>query len=215
MPAEPSDPGEQDAIGNGTRSTRCPCLTDEYRIDAAGDIVHSHGPGTEGCGQRRDRIRCHITAIEWSRGAISIGEQCTEEPLARGSDQHRVTHRRDFRKGAQQCPVVLGILGKADARIDDDRFGSYAGAKGRLHPFAELSHHLGDHVGVLGEVRHPIAVPTPVHDDVGHLHFGDRGGHLGIGQSPTDVVHQAGSGGNRSLGDLRAHGVDTRRHPGS
>ncbi len=70
---------------------------------------------------------------------------------------------------------MVGILGEAEARIDDDGAGSTPAAVAASDSLAQLAHDVERHVVVLREVVHAVAVTSPVHRDVGHaeLRYGE------------------------------------------
>ena len=110
---------------------------------------------------------------------------------------------------------MVGVLGEAEAGIDDD--GSRVDSRGGrgLDAVAQLAHDVERDVVVARQLVHVVAVPAPVHGDVRHAELGDRAGtSTRIGQAAADVVDDAGALGNGCPGALGPHGVDAHRYAG-
>ena len=64
-----------------------------------------------------------------------------------------------------------------------------------------------------GPLLHVVAVPAPVHHDVGHARLGHQPGHVRVGEPAADVVDQADARLDGPLGHLGAHRVHADHRP--
>ena len=135
-------------------------------------------------------------------------QQGAEERLPGDPDQHRTVQLIQLTQPAQQFPVVLGGLGEADTRVDDQPVGGDSGPLRIGDLLAQLGHYLGHHVGVRGSALHVLGVAAPVHADIREAALGHQGQQLWIGPAAGDVVDQPNPGGDGLGGDLAAHRVD-------
>ena len=110
---------------------------------------------------------------------------------------------------------MLGPLGEAQARIENDHGRVHPGLRHHVDPAAQFLAHLRHHILVDGPGIHAVAVTPPVHHHVGNSRGRDEPGHLGIGQATAHVVDQPGPRLQGPLGHLGPHRVhadrDTRR----
>ncbi len=121
----------------------------------------------------------------------------------------RRDRRSRFTSSAQLC---AGFLAKPSPGSTTIIEGSTPCRDDRVDPLAQFRAHLADDIGVDGPVLHLVAVPAPVHDDIGHARLGHQARHVRIGQAAAHVVDQAGTGVHRGSGHLGAHGVHADRH---
>jgi hypothetical protein len=106
---------------------------------------------------------------------------------------------------------VLGILGKAEPRIDQQ---ARAGDPGRFaagQGLGELGLHFEHHVVVGGGAVHVAPLAAEVHDDRGDLAIGHESGHLGIEAKAAHVVQEVGARVQRRPSDLGLRGIDGER----
>ena len=103
---------------------------------------------------------------------------------------------------------MLGVLGEAQAGVDDDPVRVDPAGHRALHAPRELVDDLGDHVPVDGAVVHVDGLAPPVHHHERDVVRGHHGHHRRVGGAPADVVDQARPGLHGLLGDRGAHGVD-------
>ncbi len=103
---------------------------------------------------------------------------------------------------------MLGVLGEAEARVDDDTVGGDAARQNGLHACVQFVDDLGDDVVV--DALHIAArqEAAPVHHDEGGAGRCDDRDHRGVGEAAADVVDQGGAGREGLFGDGSAHGVD-------
>ncbi len=106
---------------------------------------------------------------------------------------------------------MLGPLGEAQAGIENDHGRVHPGLGHPVDPAAQFLAHLRHHVLVDGPGIHAVAVPPPVHHDVGNPRGRDEPGHLGIGQPAAHVVDQPGPRLQGPLGHLGPHRVHAHR----
>ena len=133
----------------------------------------------------RRRPRPAPTSRPWRRrgppsgAAVPVAEgAATAEPRNRLRDVPTSSGRPSATscvEAREQRPVVLG----ASSRIPDPGPARRAPRRPRPRPAprpaaAELVAHVGHDVVVDGELLHPVAVPAPVHGDVGHPGVGDQ-----------------------------------------
>jgi hypothetical protein len=126
-----------------------------------------------------------------------------------------VAEGRELGQVPQQLPVVLGVLGETETRIEDDLLGrdppdDHLGETG-----LELFAHVGDDIAVGREVVHLSALTPPVHRYVVQAGLGDRAVHLGIGEPPRDVIDHGCPRLRRGERGRGVHGVDAHGHAGA
>lgn len=97
-------------------------------------------------------------------------------------------------EAGEQREVVVGVLGEAEAGVDDHAVGGDAALQDGLHARVELVGDLGDHVVVHTPDVAALQVAAPVHDDERGARGGDDADHRGVGEAAADVVDQGGSG---------------------
>ncbi len=108
----------------------------------------------------------------------------------------------------EEGEVVLGVLGEAEAGVDDDAVGGDAARQDGLHARVQLVDDLGDDVVVLAPDVAALEEAAPVHDDEGGAGVGDDRDHAGVGEAAADVVDEGGARREGLFGDGGAHGVD-------
>ena len=79
-----------------------PGLGDPDRIRRPGNVMNTHGPRPGIRGDRRNGIRRTVAVREIPRCAVRASEKGSEEPLARGSDEHWEPCREKPGQGVQQ-----------------------------------------------------------------------------------------------------------------
>src|SRR5215472_9966257 len=127
---------------------------------------------------------------------------------------------RDLPEPGQQLPVVrvrplpAGLLAEAEPGVQHDHRRVDAFGGHRVDPPGEFVMHFADHVLVDGAGLHVVAVPAPVHDDVGDARLRHQPGHVRVGEPAAHVVDQADSRLKRPFGDLGAHRVHADHHAG-
>ena len=100
--------------------------------------------------------------------AVRSGQQRAQEPLARGTHDDRAAQGHQLVQAVQHGPVVGGVLGEAQSRVQDDPVDRNPLCHNGFQPCGQLLGHVGDDVVVDGVALHQRAVGPPVHDDVGH-----------------------------------------------
>ena len=197
-----------------------PRLGDPHRVGVPRDPVHPGTPGPGRSGQGGHRHGGVIGLRERAGRPVRGGQQPAQEPFPGRADQHRerprpAAERADLIEVGEQGPVVLGPLGEAQARIENDHGRVHPGLRHHVDPAAQFLAHLRHHVLVDGPGIHAVAVTPPVHHHVGNSRGRDEPGHLGIGQATAHVVDQPGPRLQGPLGHLGPHRVhahrDTRR----
>ena len=107
-------------------------------------------------------------AVPHSRSAgLAVAERRLQERLAGGAEQERPVERREdgVVEPGQEAQAVLGALGEADARVEDDALAGDAGRLGqRSTPAASSAATSRDHVAVAGRCAYMSAgAPAVVH----------------------------------------------------
>jgi hypothetical protein len=133
--------------------------------------------------------------------------------LAGGGDEQRVAEGEDPVEAREEGEVVLGVLGEAEAGVDDDAVGGDAAGQDGLDTRVQFVDDFGDDVGVLAADVAALEEAAPVHDDEGGAGVGDGRDHAGVGEAAADVVDEGGTGREGPFGDGGAHGVDGDRDP--
>ena len=111
---------------------------------------------------------------------------------------------RSSSRWASEREVVGGVLGEAEARVDDDPFGGdaardHGAPRARAAPSttsATTSSY--DRAAV-----HALAEAAPVHDDERRAGRGDDRDHRRVGEPAAHVVDEGRAGGDGLLGDAR------------
>ena len=179
-----------------------------YGVGAGPDLVHAHRPGARLGGQGGDGGGGRV-ALAGGRGrGVGARQHPAEEPLAGRGDEQGVAEAQQAVEAGEQREVVVGVLGEAEAGVDDHAVGGDAALQDGLHARVELVGDLGDHVVVHTPDVAALQVAAPVHDDERGARGDDDPDHRGVGEAAADVVDQGGSGRERLLGDGGAHGVD-------
>lgn len=117
-------------------------------------------------------------------------------------------------QATEELPVLVGSLGEADARVEDDIALPHPGPRQRGHPRSQLGADLGDDIVIHRARLHVGAVPPPVHDDKRHASRSHHRGHRRVGLSTAHVVDECRPRVEGGAGDRRAHGVDGDDHTG-
>ena len=93
--------------------------------------------------------QCAVMAVVASSRSVTgrgvpdgVGEQRAEERLARRGDQHRQPQLDQRVELGQQGPVVPGVLGEPQARVDHELRLRDPGGEGGVDPVQQLGAHL-------------------------------------------------------------------------
>jgi hypothetical protein len=106
---------------------------------------------------------------------------------------------------------VLGRLGEAQARVDDDPVAGHATGERRVDPRTEFRTHLFDHIRVPGQLPHPVGVAAPVHEHPRAARVGHHPHHVGVREAARHVVDDRGPRRERGRRDARPGRVDGHR----
>lgn len=107
---------------------------------------------------------------------------------------------------------MLGGLGEAEPRVDDDAVGGHPRAERVVDALGQFGPDVGDHVAVDGQLAHGTRVPAPVHEHPRAAGVTHDPGHVRVGQPAGDVVDHRRTGGQGRLGDPGPGRVDADRH---
>ena len=121
---------------------------DPYRVGGGPHLVHPDRPGARVGGERGDGGGGGVALARGRRARPRAGQDAAEEPLAGGGDQQRVAEGAQPVEVGQERQVVLGVLGEAEARVDDDAVGGDAAGQNGLHARVQFVDDLGDDVRV-------------------------------------------------------------------
>ena len=145
-----------------------------------------------------------------------VVEHRAEKRLARRADQQRhFDARRELRERGEQREVVIGRLGKTDARIGEQRVGAHAGVDCRVDPRAQLVADLAHDIVVVSFGAHRARRSAGVHHDQHGVGVGDDAQHVGIGGTAGHVVHDHRARLERRGRDGGLRGVDAHRDRGA
>ena len=100
---------------------------DPHRVGAGAYLMDPDRPGALGGRQRRRGDGRSVTAVDGPGMAGGVRQQRSQEGFAAGAHEQRPAELLEAVERGEQCPVVLGILGEADARIQDEGIGSDPG----------------------------------------------------------------------------------------
>ena len=120
-------------LGGGHRSPPAAPVTARATRTASArrpHLVHADRPGALVGGDGGDRGGGGVALAGGRRGALGAREDPAEEPLAGGGDQDRVAQLAQPVEAGEERQVVLGVLGEAEARVDDDALGGDAALDG-------------------------------------------------------------------------------------
>ena len=108
--------------------------------------------------------------------------------------------------------VLVGRLGKADARIQHDTVAVHAGGLGSLHAGRQEAAHLIQHIVVVGQGLHVRRLAPHVHQAQPGLRVGRHGGHGARSLQGPNIVDDVSPQGQCFAHDHRFAGVHRDRH---